>query len=390
MRASTPRPRIDAPIDPDDPAEGPLASRSGISSPLPAPCPIDARIVIMDEPTAALSHKEIEDLFRIIERLKKQGKAILFISHKFEEIYRDRRPLSRCSATARSIGAGPARRDRPGRDRAHDGRPLRRARLSQESMWPSASTVLKVSGLSHPTEFDDISFELRRGEILGLYGLVGAGRTEVMQALFGITQPSAGSVALDGKPIAIRSPADAIAAGIVYVPEERGKQGVVLQMPIFQNISLPSLGKTTASRLPAPGGGIRARPRAMPSGSTCAPPRSPGPVGTLSGGNQQKVVIGKWLATSAEGHHSGRADQGHRHRLQGRRARLHGRTRRARACRVIMVSSELPEILGMSDRVARHARGPHRGGSATRGARRRNAGARRHRQHVIGGINGRP
>src|SRR5690606_7005 len=105
--------------------------------------------------------------------------------------------------------------------------------------------VLTVSGLSHPTEFDDIGFELRQGEILGFYGLVGAGRSEVMQALFGITRPSGGSIAIDGRPIAPRSPADAIAAGIVYVPEERGKQGVVADLPIYQNVSLPSLRRTS-------------------------------------------------------------------------------------------------------------------------------------------------
>src|SRR5690606_36242110 len=108
-------------------------------------------------------------------------------------------------------------------------------------------TVLEVSGLSHPTEFDNVSFSVKKGEILGFYGLVGAGRSEVMQAVFGMTRPSAGTIVLEGKGVAPKSPADAVDAGIVYVPEERGKQGVITGEPIFKNVSLPSLGKTSKS-----------------------------------------------------------------------------------------------------------------------------------------------
>ena len=200
---------------------------------------VEARVVIMDEPTAALSYKEIEDLFRIIERLKNQGKAILFISHKFEEVYEiaERFAVFR---DGRSIGSGLLAET--GQDeivRMMVGR-------SVEHVFPKVdvaigSTVLKVSGYSHPTEFDNISFELRRGEILGLYGLVGAGRSELCQALFGITHASAGNVTLDGRPIVIRSPVDAIccrhrlcARGTWHA------MALVLPMPIFQNIYLPS------------------------------------------------------------------------------------------------------------------------------------------------------
>ncbi len=308
---------------------------------------VEARVVIMDEPTAALSYKEVEDLFRIIERLKRQGKAILFISHKFEEVYEiaDRFVVFR---DGRSVGAGLLAQT--GQDeivRMMVGR-------SVDHVFPKidvaiGETVLKVRGYSHPTEFDDVSFELRRGEILGVYGLVGAGRSEFCQSLFGMTRPSAGQLELEGRQIAIRSPADAIAVGLVYVPEERGRHGAVLQMPIFQNISMATLGKTTKAgflreaeelslaRLYAERLDLRAAALSVP-------------VGTLSGGNQQKVVIGKWLATKPKviilDEPTKGIDIGSKAAVHAFMSELAGE-----GLSVIMVSSELPEILGMSDRV---------------------------------------
>jgi rhamnose transport system ATP-binding protein len=308
---------------------------------------VEARVVIMDEPTAALSHKEVEDLFRIIERLKHQGKAILFISHKFEEVYEvaERFAVFR---DGRSIGAGLlARTSQDEIVRMMVGR-------SVEQAFPKVDvaiggTVLKVSGYSHPTEFADISFDLRRGEILGIYGLVGAGRSEFCQSLFGVTRPSAGTVELEGRRIDVRSPSDAVSAGIVYVPEERGRHGAVLQMPIFQNISMPSLARTTRAgflrqaeefalaRLYAERLDLRAAALSVP-------------VGTLSGGNQQKVVIGKWLATKPKviilDEPTKGIDIGSKAAVHAFMSELAGE-----GLSVIMVSSELPEILGMSDRV---------------------------------------
>jgi rhamnose transport system ATP-binding protein len=289
----------------------------------------------------------VEDLFQIIERLKRQGKAILFISHKFEEVYQiaERFVVFR---DGRSIGAGML--SQTGQDeivRMMVGR-------SVEHVFPKVdvaigSTVLNVSGYSHPTEFNDISFDLRRGEILGLYGLVGAGRSEFCQALFGITRPSAGTIELEGRRIDIRSPADAIAAGIVYVPEERGRHGAVLQMPIFQNMSMATLGSTTRvgflrqaeefalARRYAERLDLRAAALSVP-------------VGTLSGGNQQKVVIGKWLATRPKviilDEPTKGIDIGSKAAVHAFMSELAGE-----GLSVIMVSSELPEILGMSDRV---------------------------------------
>ncbi|TIL80272.1 MAG: sugar ABC transporter ATP-binding protein, partial [Mesorhizobium sp.] len=308
---------------------------------------IDARIVIMDEPTAALSMKEIEELFLLIEFLKSEGKAVLFISHKFDEIYRiaDRYTVFRDGEMVgegllKDAGQNEIVRMMVGRNVDHIF-PQREPKIG--------APVLAVSGLSHPTEFDDIGFELRKGEILGFYGLVGAGRSEVMQAISGITRTSRGAITLEGRTIAPKSAADSIEAGIVYVPEERGKQGVVIGMPIFQNVSLPSLMRTSKS------GVLRlaeefALARSYTERLDLRASSLSQDVGTLSGGNQQKVVIAKWLATAPKviilDEPTKGIDIGSKAAVHGFMAELV-----AQGLSVIMVSSELPEILGMSDRV---------------------------------------
>ena len=167
---------------------------------------IDARVVIMDEPTAALSHKEIEELYELVETLKGQGKAILFISHKFDEIFRiaDRYTVFR---DGQFVGAGMiADAGEADLVRMMVGRDV--SQIFPDRTPQIGDDVLRVEGMSHPTEFSDISFDLRQGEILGFYGLVGAGRSEFMQALFGITRPSAGIVRIGGEVVEIRSPAE--------------------------------------------------------------------------------------------------------------------------------------------------------------------------------------
>ncbi len=308
---------------------------------------IDAQIVIMDEPTAALSQKEIEDLYVLIELLKADGKAILFISHKFDEIYRiaDRFSVFRDGEV---VGTGLIK------DTSQTqivqlmvGRPIdqifptRRAQIGQ--------TMFEATGLSHPTEFDDVSFSVRRGEILGFYGLVGAGRSEVMQAVFGMTALASGTMVLDGRPINPASPADAVEAGIVYVPEERGKQGVITNLPIFQNVSLPSLHKTSRT------GFLRlaeefALARTYSERLDLRAASLSQDVSTLSGGNQQKIVIAKWLATHPK---LIILDEPTKGIDIGSKAAVHGFMGELveQGLSVIMVSSELPEVLGMSDRI---------------------------------------
>ena len=209
--------------------------------------------------------------------------------------------------------------------------------------------VLTVAGYSHPTEFQDITFTLNRGEILGFYGLVGAGRSEVMQALFGITQPAKGACRIEGDIRVIRSTAQAVAAGIVYVPEDRGRQGAVKGLPIFQNVTLPSLARTSR------GGFLRlAREFALAREYTqrldLRAASLDQDIGLLSGGNQQKVVIAKWLATRPR---IIILDEPTKGIDIGSKAAVHDFMSELAAdgLAVIMVSSEIPEVLGMSDRV---------------------------------------
>jgi rhamnose transport system ATP-binding protein len=308
---------------------------------------IDARVVIMDEPTAALSHKEIGELFELVDQLKAKGKAILFISHKFDEIFRvaDRYTVFR---DGEMVGKGLIRKtDQNALVKLMVGRDIGLVFPKGESRI--GETVLKVSGLSHPTEFDSISLDLKAGEILGFYGLVGAGRSEVMQSLFGMTKPSAGTVELEGKPVTITSPAQAVAHGIVYVPEERGRQGAVKGLPIFMNVTLPSLQETSRSGFLKLANEFALARKYTERLDLRASSLSQD-VATLSGGNQQKVVIAKWLATKPK---VIILDEPTKGIDIGSKAAVHAfMSELAReGLAVIMVSSELPEVLGMADRI---------------------------------------
>lgn len=308
---------------------------------------IDARVVIMDEPTAALSQKEIEELYDLVEDLKAQGKAILFISHKFDEIFRiaDNYTVFRDGT---HIGSG-AIPDVTEADlvKMMVGRDV--SQIFPDRDHNIGPEVLAVKGYAHPTEFADISFSLRRGEILGFYGLVGAGRSEFMQSLFGITSPSCGEAVIDGEKATIRSAADAVGKGIVYVPEDRGKQGAITALPIFQNVTLPSLGRTSRN------GFLQlaqefSLARQYTTRLDLRAASLDTDVGNLSGGNQQKVVIAKWLATQPKviilDEPTKGIDIGSKAAVHQFMAEL-----AADGLAIIMVSSEIPEIVGMSDRV---------------------------------------
>ncbi|THD82480.1 sugar ABC transporter ATP-binding protein [Aliigemmobacter aestuarii] len=308
---------------------------------------IDARVVIMDEPTAALSHKEIQELYALVEQLKAQGKAILFISHKFDEIFRiaDNFTVFR---DGQFVGEGKIAdvtndtlvKMMVGRDVSH---------VFPDRTPVFGDTVLEVSGYDHPTEFADIAFSLKKGEILGFYGLVGAGRSELMQALFGITRPTRGEIRIDGQTTLIHSPADAVAAGIVYVPEDRGKQGAITALPIFQNVTLPSISRTSRRgflRLAEEFKLAREYTERLDLRAASLDTN----VENLSGGNQQKVVIAKWLATRPKviilDEPTKGIDIGSKAAVHEFMAEL-----AAEGLAVIMVSSEIPEVLGMSDRI---------------------------------------
>src|SRR5450830_727966 len=316
-----------------------------------------AQVVIMDEPTAALSQREIRELYRIIGQLRAAGTAVIFISHKFDEIFAvaDRYTVLR---DGRFIAAG-ALTDitepqlvalMVGRE---VGQVFPRHQTQSEnvntSTAASADTVLQVEKFCHPTEFHDVSFSLRRGEIIGFYGLVGAGRSELMQALFGLSPGARGVVRIDGRAVDIQSPAQAIAQGIAYVPEDRQHQGVLLSLPIFQNITLPILS----------GIGFFLRrhrrreiaiARRLSELLELKASHFHQHVAQLSGGNQQKVVLAKWLATDPRviilDEPTKGIDIGSKAAVHRFISELVGQ-----GLSVILVSSELPEVMGMSDRI---------------------------------------
>jgi rhamnose transport system ATP-binding protein len=313
----------------------------------------DARILIMDEPTAALSHREAEELFAITRRLRDEGRAILFISHKFEEVFA---LCDRYAVFRDGEGVGQGSLEGVGRDdliRLMVGRDV--SQIFPKAEVPIGKEVLRVEGLGKELEYADVGFAVHEGEILGVYGLIGAGRSEVMQALFGVAPADTGRIILDGQELTIRSAREAIARGIGFVPEDRQSQGAHLRLSIGDNITLAGLGRVTrhgflnraAARRKA--AGLAADLGVKMSGLDQR-------VEELSGGNQQKVVIAKWLATAprvlildepTKGVDVGAKAQVHM--LMGEMAR--------RGVAIIMVSSELPEVLGMADRVMVMRRG---------------------------------
>jgi rhamnose transport system ATP-binding protein len=313
----------------------------------------DSQVIIMDEPTAALSSHEIEELFTVVRRLAASGKAILFISHKFDEIFAiaNRYTVFRDGCY---VGAGEIA------DVTQDhlvglmvGRPV--TELFPKADVSIGEPVLEVEGLSNDTEFDDISFTLHRGEILGFYGLVGAGRTELMAALFGLGPVTRGKVWLHRTPFSARSPRDAIDRGMVYVPEDRQRNGAILALSVANNVTLPSLQRLSHHLfLDDPAEREMTRQIVERLSIKCAGIQQR--VADLSGGNQQKVVIGKWLATSPE---IVILDEPTKGIDVGSKAAVHGLISELvlRGLSVILVSSELPELMGVADRVVVMSKG---------------------------------
>jgi rhamnose transport system ATP-binding protein len=307
----------------------------------------DARVVIMDEPTAALSQREIRELYRIIGQLRAAGTAVIFISHKFDEIFEvaDRYTVLR---DGNFVAEGSlADITEPELVSLMVGRAVHQA-------YPKADVeigapLLEVENFCHPTEFDKVSFTLRRGEILGFYGLVGAGRSEVMQGLFGLTANVTGSVRMEGKQLAIANPNDAIAASLAYVPEDRQHHGAHLTLPIMQNITLPIL-KQVGFFLRKRRAVETAIARHFAEQLELKASHLTQNVAELSGGNQQKVVLGKWLATNPK---VIILDEPTKGIDIGSKAAVHRFISElvTRGLSVILVSSELPEVLGLADRV---------------------------------------
>ncbi|MFL5734995.1 MAG: sugar ABC transporter ATP-binding protein [Chloroflexia bacterium] len=308
---------------------------------------INAKVLIMDEPTSSLTLGEVQELFAIVRQLRDAGAAIVFISHRLEELFAlaDRVTILR-------DGTYVGTRDMTGVTteeliRMMVGRAL--GELFPKQAVEAGEVVLEVKGLGREGTFSDVSFRLRKGEILGMSGLIGAGRTNVARALFGTEPATAGSIKLFGKQVSIQNPDAAMALGIGYVPEDRKEHGLVLKMSIADNITLPVVGRfatlgwlNDAREMQAAREASKKLEVKMASVEQKA--------GELSGGNQQKVVLAKWLETQPK---VLILDEPTRGIDVGTKAAVHGlmSALAAQGVAILMISSELPEILGMSDRI---------------------------------------
>lgn len=309
----------------------------------------NAKILIMDEPTASLTEREVNSLFRVIGELKAHGVGIIYISHRLEEIAKiaDRITVLRDGETIAT----------------RDARGVERSELIQLMVGRAVNAVfpkrevaqgvvmLELRGVSsRRAVVSNVSLEVHKGEILGLAGLVGSGRTQLAETIFGLTPPDAGEIVIGGQHADVRSPRDAIRCGIGYVPEDRRKHGVILEMPIAANTSLADLGAVSHMGLIDAADEENLALRFIEQ-LRIKTPSAYANAGTLSGGNQQKVALSRWLATNPKILILDEPTQGVD---VGSKAEIHSLMvdLAERGLAVIMISSELPEILGMSDRIA--------------------------------------
>jgi rhamnose transport system ATP-binding protein len=304
-------------------------------------------VLIMDEPTAALSLPEVERLFAIVRKLRERDVAILFITHRLDEVFALTQRVTIMRDGAKVFDGLTA-------DLNTDAIVAKMVGRDLETFYPKAERPpgevrLSVRGLTRVGVFKDISFDVRAGEIVALAGLVGAGRSEVARAIFGIDPLDAGEILVGGKRLAAGNAAAAVRAGLALVPEDRRQQGLALELSIARNASMTVLGRlvrhgliTTRSETQL-ANKWRTRLR-LKAGDPHAP------VGTLSGGNQQKVVLGKWLATGPK---VLIIDEPTRGIDVGAKAEVYGALAELvqDGMAVLMISSELPEVLGMADRV---------------------------------------
>ncbi|MFK4441539.1 rhamnose transport system ATP-binding protein [Caballeronia udeis] len=308
---------------------------------------LNANVLIMDEPTAALSLTEVERLFSIVRALRERDAAILFITHRLDEVFALTQRLTIMRDGLKVFDAMTA-------DMTIDSIVSKMVGRDLDTFYPKADVTpgevcLSVRNLTRDGVFKNVSFEVRAGEIVALAGLVGAGRSEVARAIFGIDQVDAGEVHIAGKPLQLGRPQAAVRAGLALVPEDRRAQGLALELSIARNASLTVLGRlvrhglisSRSENTLAADWGRRLRLKASDLDA---------PVGTLSGGNQQKVVLGKWLATGPKvliiDEPTRGIDVGAKAEVYRTLAELV-----SEGMAVLMISSELPEVLGMADRI---------------------------------------
>ncbi|MET8140687.1 sugar ABC transporter ATP-binding protein [Sphaerisporangium sp. NPDC005288] len=313
---------------------------------------LDARVLIMDEPTAVLTTTEVQRLFTIVRQLRDQGVAVVFITHHLEEIGQvgDRVTVLR---DGRSVGEVPATTPQEELVRLMVGRPIDQQYPRQAA--DAGPPLLRINGLTRAGAFTDVSFEVRAGEVVGLAGLVGAGRTEVARAVFGADRYDSGEVLMDGRPLPRGDVHAAMEAGLGLVPEDRKGQGLVLGADVAENLGLVTLRRATR------GGFVDRSGQRAAAGQVAARlgvrmSHLGQEVRTLSGGNQQKIVIGKWLLADAR---VLILDEPTRGIDVGAKVEIYQliNSLTASGHAVLMISSDLPEILGMSDRVLVMARG---------------------------------
>ena len=307
---------------------------------------VEARVLILDEPTASLSAHEVERLFTIVRRLRDRGVSILFVSHRLDEVFdvSDRATVFRdgrhvITTATSSLTTADLVRHMVGRS----------VSLFPKVETPIGEVLLEVEHLTRSGVFRDISFSVRAGEIVGFAGLVGAGRTEVARVLFGIDQRDSGGIRVGGTPVSFASPSAAMTAGIAYLPEDRHQEGLVLDFSIAQNVTLPILPRLFPQLLIRPATERRVADEYTEQFNV----RMVGvdqEVGALSGGNQQKVVLAKWLASEPRililDEPTRGIDIGAKvevHRIISELA--------ASGLGIILISSDLPEVLAMSDRI---------------------------------------
>ncbi|MFJ7683064.1 sugar ABC transporter ATP-binding protein [Peribacillus butanolivorans] len=307
----------------------------------------DAEVIIMDEPTAALTDREIEKLFEVMKGLTKKGVSLVYISHRMEEIFAicDRITVMRDGKTVDTKRIKDTNFDEVvqkmvGRE-LEDRFPYREAHLGE--------VVLDVKELTKKGLFEDIHFAVRKGEIVGVAGLMGAGRTEIMRALFGVDQIDSGEITVEGKKVSIRKPTDAVRYGLAFITENRKEEGLILDFSVRENIGLPNLKSF------APSGLVKTEDEKkfaemMIKRLHVKTSSTETIIGNLSGGNQQKVVIAKWIGTSPKvlimDEPTRGIDVGAKREIYELMNEL-----TERGIAIIMVSSELPEIVGMSDRI---------------------------------------
>lgn len=315
----------------------------------------DSKLVIMDEPTSSLSRSEVDNLFHVIRALKSEGIAILFISHKLDEV----KSLSDTVTVLRDgkyIGSKPtAEISEQEIIRMMVGREVTYERLNQSSA-ATDKVMLEVRNLSKEGHFKDISFNVKAGEVLGITGLVGSGRTEVIKALFGLLKPDAGSILLDGKEVKIRNSEAAKSLGFSYVPEDRQLDGLIMEFDTYENVTLvnyrSSMGKLGLINRKK----INKISDAMIETMDVRPRMPSRKVKEFSGGNQQKIVIGKWLSSSPK---VLLVDEPTYGVDIGSKVEIHKLLRNLAntGIAVIVVSSELQEVLTMTDRILIMRRG---------------------------------